>query len=241
MARKILSGALIGLSTILLVLSLVGIVMAWAYNTPLTREATGRLNAIGQEMAQAQTSLQGAEAELQRALRIVDAAQTALEAMAKQTTTAKNILDSVKGTLDGTLLPGLESSRAKIETAHTALESLQATLDKINSVPFLNIKVPDGLLQNLIDAADSLDAQIASVQDTAKQASTFAGDTSYLLGGDLTETHDNLQNTLTMVQGYDQKITGWRAQIAGLTQALPGWIDRASIILTVFLLWFAFS
>jgi chromosome segregation ATPase len=241
MARKILSGALIGLSVILLVLSLAGIVAAWAYNEPLTRDATGRLNEIDQEMAQTQTSLQNAEAELQRALRLVDSAQTALEALAEQTTDAKDILDSVKGTLDERLLPGLESTRTKIESARSALESLQSTLDAINAVPLLNIKVPDDLLQNLIGAVDSLDSQIASVQDLGERASTFAGDTSYLLGGDLTETRDHLQDTLTTVEGYDQKITVWRAQIADLTDALPGWIDRASIILTVFLLWFAFS
>jgi hypothetical protein len=79
------------------------------------------------------------------------------------------------------------------------------------------------------------------VQETAQQASTFVGDTSYLLGGDLTETRTNLQTMLTTLQDYDARITGWRAQVAGLILAVPGWIDKACIILTVFLLWFAFS
>ena len=38
MARKILSGTLIALSSILLVSSLVGIGAAWYYNEPLTSE-----------------------------------------------------------------------------------------------------------------------------------------------------------------------------------------------------------
>jgi len=241
MARKIFSGMLIGLSAILLVLSLAGIIAAWAYNEPLTQEATGRLEKIDQEMTQTQTSLRNAGAELQRALRMVDAAQLALAAMADKTTNATEILDSVKGTLDEKLLPGLQTSRQRILSARTALESLQTALDSVNALPFLNIQVPDDLLQNLIDAVDSIDSQIASVEDMGKRASDFVGDTSYLLGGDLTETRDNLQVMLTTVQDYDEKISGWRTQIAGLTQALPGWIDTASIILTVFLLWFGFS
>jgi hypothetical protein len=241
MARKILSGTLIGLSVILLVLSLAGMVAAWAYNEPLTEEAIGRLDAIDQEMAQTQTSLRNAEAEIQRALRFVDSAQTALNSMAEKTADASEILDSVKGTLDEKLLPGLKSSRQKILSARIALESLQAALDSVNSLPFLNIEVPDDLLQNLIDAVNSIDSQIASVEDLGQRASDFVGDTSYLLGGDLTETRDNLQVMLDTVQDYDEKITGWRAQIADLTEALPRWIDRASIILTVFLLWFGFS
>ena len=241
MARKILSGFLIGLSAIFLLLSLAGVIAAWAYNTPLTEQATTRLTDIDTQLADSQASLKLAEGELQRALRMVDAAQAALDKLSKQTASAADILGSVKGTLDNTLLPGLQSTRAKVESARQALQELQTALDQLNTIPFLNVKVPDGLLQNLIDSADSLDAQIASVQETAQQASTFVGDTSYLLGGDLTETRDNLQTMLTTLQDYDTKITGWRAEIAGLIQAVPGWLDRASIILTVFLLWFAFS
>jgi hypothetical protein len=241
MARKILSGMLIGLSAILLVLSLAGIIAAWAYNEPLAQEATGRLEAIDQEMAGTQTSLRNAEAEMQRALRMVDAVQAALAALTDKTTDATEILGSVKGTLDEQLLPGLQSTREKILSARSALVSLQAALDSVNALPFLNIEVPDDLLQNLIDAVDSIDSQIASAEDLGKRASDFVGDTSYLLGGDLTETRDNLGVMLATVQDYDEKITGWRTQIAGLTAALPGWIDTASIILTVFLLWFGFS
>ena len=40
---------------------------------------------------------------------------------------------------------------------------------------------------------------------------------------------------------YDQKVSGWRAQITMLLSSLPGWIDSASIILAVFLFWFGFS
>jgi hypothetical protein len=171
----------------------------------------------------------------------VDAVQAALAALTDKTTDATEILGGVKGTLDEQLLPGLQSTREKILSARTALESLQAALDSINALPFLNIEVPDNLLQNLIDAVDSIDSQLASVEDLGQRASAFVGDTSYLLGGDLTETRDNLQAMLATVQAYDEKITGWRTQIAGLTAALPGWIDTASIVLTVFLLWFGFS
>ena len=78
MASKLFSGVLIALGTIFLMLSLVGIVAAWAYNEPLTREATGRLTEIDTQLSQAQSSLQSSQLELERALRIVDAAEQAL-------------------------------------------------------------------------------------------------------------------------------------------------------------------
>jgi hypothetical protein len=66
-------------------------------------------------------------------------------------------------------------------------------------------------------------------------------DTSYLLGGDLTETRASLQNFLTAAQEYEQKVSGWREQVAQIRKGTPEWIDQACIGLTVFLAWFALS
>jgi DNA repair exonuclease SbcCD ATPase subunit len=217
------------------------VIASWAYNEPLTQQGTAELDELDTQLEQTQASMKIAETELERALRIVDAAQAALEKLSEQTESAEGILGSVKGTLDNQLLPGLESARQKIEGVRGALESLQTILDQLNTIPLLNIEVPNGVFQDLIDTADSLDTQIASVQEIGERASTFVGDTAYLLGGDLTETHDNLEQLLTSVQGYDAQITTWRTQLADLQASLPGWIDTASIILTAFLLWFAFS
>jgi predicted PurR-regulated permease PerM len=98
MARKILAGILIALSAIFLVLSLVGIGAIWFYHGRLTDEVTSRLTDIDNQMAQAQTTLQSSEKELQRALRIVDAGQAALDKLKKQTNTAGNLVDTIKST-----------------------------------------------------------------------------------------------------------------------------------------------
>jgi hypothetical protein len=99
----------------------------------------------------------------------------------------------------------------------------------------------DELLGNLIETINSMDSQISRMQGLAEKASTFAGDVSYLMGGDLSETRQHLESFLTVVQEYNRKVTGWRAQVATLRESLPGWINRAAIVLTVFLLWFAIS
>ena len=242
MGRKIWSGTLMTLSTIFLVASLVGISAAWYYNTPLTRQTVSRLQEIDNELTQAQSALTNAQGELERALRIVEAAETALAALSKQTAQAEDILGGVKGTIDDKLLPGLKTSRDKVDQVKVLVESLRGTLETINKLPLVNINLPgDELLTNIIGAADSLDAEIANVEDIAKQASTFVGDTSYLMGGDLSETKTSLTNLLDVIKEYNGKVTGWQEQIAVWEQSLPGWIDKASISLTIFLLWFAFS
>lgn len=242
MARKIFSGVLIVLSVLFLVLSLAGSGAIWIYNEPLTRAVTGRLMEVDAQMAQAQATLASSEKELERALRIVDAAQAALEELTQKSESAESLFDNIQSTLDDRLIPELKTTRDRIATARTTLESLQALLTNVSGfIPGVDLTLPDQILTDLIVSTRSLDSEIASVEGLAVQASTFVSDTSYLLGGDLTETRDSLQNFLASIQEYEERVTGWREQNQQLIEGAPGWIDRASVVLTVFLLWFALS
>ncbi len=242
MARKILAGILIAFSAIFLVLSVVGIGAIWFYKGTLTREVTSRLTEIDAQLAQAQATLQSSEKELQRALRIVDAAQAALEKMAEQTGSAKSLFDSIQSTIDDKLLPDLKTTRERIDSARTTLESLQSVLKSVSGfIPGVDLNAPTKTLTDLIASTHSLDTEISNVEALATQASTFVSDTSFLLGGDLTETRTSLQNFIAYTQEYQKKVAGWRDQDKDLLDKAPRWIDQASIILTIFLLWFGLS
>lgn len=241
MARKILAYTLIILSSLLLLASLVGIGAAWFYNEPLTHEATSQLQDIDHELELAQTTLDSTHTELERALRLVDAAQAALEKLAAQSESAESLFDGIQSSLDDKLLPELKTTRERIDSARTALENLRGLLQTISAIPFIGINIPDQIVTDLIASADAIDAEIANAEDVAKQASTFVSDTSYLLGGDLTETRDSLQTFLKAVEEYQDKVADWRAQIADLIASLPKWIDNTSIGLTIFLFWFGLS
>jgi chromosome segregation ATPase len=242
MLRRIFAGLLILLSAIFLVLSLVGIGAIWYYNEPLTREVTGQLADVDRELALAEATLKSSEKELQRALRIVDTTQAALEKLTEQSDSAESLLDRIQSTLDDRLLPELKTTRSRIVDARTTLESLQTILTGVsNFLPGMDLNVPNSTVANLIASTESLDTEIANMEVLATQASTFVSDTSYLLGGDLTETRESLQSFLSAIQDYEQKVAGWREQGADVRENAPKWIDQASIGLTVFLAWFGLS
>ena len=241
MARKILAWILIIFGAILLLASVAGIIAAWVYNEPLTHEFISRLEGIDDELAQAEHTLESTHVELERALRLVDAAQTALEQLAQQSTSAENLFESIQSSLDDKLLPELKTTRERIDVVHNALEELRGLLQQISLLPFIDVQIPGQVLTNLISSANSLDSEIANAEDVAKRASTFVSDTSYLLGGDLTETRDSLQTFLAAVEEYQGKVSEWRIQLTDLIDVLPVWIDRVSISLTTFLIWFGLS
>jgi chromosome segregation ATPase len=242
MARKILAWILIILGGLFLVLSVAGIFAIWIYNEPLTQKVTAQLSDIDGQLAQAETTLQSSEQELARALRIVDSAQTTLEKLTAQTSSAASLFDNIQSTLDDRLLPELKTTRTRIESARTSLESLQSVLAGVsNFIPGMDLSAPGKVVADLISSTKSLDTEIANVETVAQQASTFVSDTSFLLGGDLSGTRESLQNFLTAIHDYQNKVAGWRQQTAYLVENAPGWIDQASMALTVFLLWFGIS
>jgi chromosome segregation ATPase len=242
MARKILAWILIILGGLFLLLSVAGIFAVWIYKEPLTQKVTAQLSDIDSQLAQAQTTLENSELELARALRIVDAAQTALEKLTQKTNNAANLFDNIQSTLDDQLLPNLKTTRSRIQAARASLESLQSVLSSVSSfIPGVDISLPGKAVGDLIASAKSLDTEIANVESVAEQASTFVGDTSFLLGGDLSGTRNSLQSFLTSIQDYEKKVTGWRQQAADLKANAPKWIDQASTALTFFLLWFGIS
>ena len=242
MKRKIVAGVLIGLSSIVLLVSLAGMVLAWVYNEPLTLEATTQLGEVESQLTQIQTDLRKAKDEIERALRIIQSAEDALASLTQQTADAEELLKQVNQTLDDDLIPGLENTRAKLTEVRTILEDLRDALEQVNSLPFVNFEVPgDDVIASIINGVDSLDTEIANVQDLAQRASVFISDTSYLLGGDFQTTKQNLQDLLQVLNGYDTNLTGWLEQVRMLKESAPRWIDNASLSLTIALLWSAFS
>jgi multidrug efflux pump subunit AcrA (membrane-fusion protein) len=244
-ARKILAGLLIVLSVIFLVLSVAGIGAIWFYRGPLTREAIRQLKEIDAQLAQAEATLQSSEKELQRALRIVDSAEAALEKLAQQTGSTNGPFDNIQSTIDDQLLPDLKTTRQRIDSARKTLESLQSVLQSIKSIssfiPGLDLNVPAKTVTDLIASTHSLDNDITNVEALATQASTFVSDTSFLLGGDFSETRTSLTNFVAYIQEYEKKVAGWRAQEKDLLEKTPQWINQAAIILTIFLVWFGLS
>lgn len=242
MARKVFSWILIILGGLFLILSVAAIVVVWIYKGPLTRQVVSQLEEIDREMALAQATLKSSELELARALRIVDATQTTLEELTQQTSSAESLFDSIQSTLDDRLLPELKSTRNRIVSARVTLVNLQSVLLGFsNFIPGVDLSLPDKILADLITSSRTLDTEIANVEVLATQASLFVSDTSYLLGGDLTQTRESLQSFLISIQDYQKKVTLWRGQAADLAEDLPRWIDQASIALTLFLLWFGVS
>jgi len=241
MARKVFAWILLILSGTFLVLSIGGMIAIWVYNKPLTDEAVRQLEDVDDQLEQAQGTLASSQIELDRALRIVGSAQEALDKFKAQTNSTGNFLETIQSTLDDRLLPELKTTHERIDSARTTLEQLQSLLAGVQNFLPVDLSSLDKTVSDLIASANSIDSEISNVEVLGQQASLFVSDSSYILGGDLTDTQESLQTFLTAIKEYQEKMSGWRDQVAMLLESTPRWIDQASIALTIFLLWFAVS
>jgi len=239
MIRTVLAWVLIVLSILILILSLSGIIALWVYKEPMTREALDRLTEIDSELGLGEAALGSSRLELERALSILDSTEAALNQFTQNDPQA--FFEDVQTTLEDELLPELETARERLINARDTLENVRVVVFGLNIVPFIQVNIPDKTLTDLIDSADSLELKIGDIGGLAKQASILLEDASALFGGDLAGTRASIEGFLTEVNLYEQKISGWREQVAEVKEALPVWVDRVSLLLTIVLLWFGLS
>jgi len=240
--KKLFPAALMGFSALFFLISLTALGLFWFYKAPLTAQTLTRLKQTETELSQAQTALQDAKAELERTLRLVDSAQQSLDALKEELGSAKSLAGGVQETLDGQIIPSLKISRGQVEQAKVALNDARSAIAQLNEIPFVQLNLPgDALLANLISLADSADRQIASMENLAEQASLFTKDLSYLMGGDLAETRQNLQNFLQLLSEYEAKLSAWVQELQNLQTALPGWVNLAAAGVSINFIWLALS
>lgn len=239
MIRNVLAWVLIVLSILVLLLSLSGIVALWVYKEPMTREALDRLGQVENELRLGQAALGTAGEELERSLSILDSTEAALNQFTQNDPQA--FFEDVQTTLDDKLRPELETARERLINARDTLENVRVVVFGLNIVPFIQVNIPDQTLTDLIDSADALESRIGEIGDLAEQASALLEDASALFGGDLAGTRASLEGFLAEVTLYEGKLSSWRDQAAEVREALPVWINYASIVLTLLLLWFGLS
>ena len=117
MVRKIFTGTLLALSSILLAFGVIGIAAIWIYNEQITSTAGSRLTEIDSQLAQIEVTLQASQKELERALRLVDATEKALQQLVSSSGGTGNVFESIQSTLDDRLVPDLKTTRERIDAA----------------------------------------------------------------------------------------------------------------------------
>ena len=240
--KRIISLILLIFSGIFFVVSLAGIVLTWVYSGQLSATALTRLDTIETDLRTAQVDLQTAKTELDSAQQQIDTLQSALQTLGLEGAQDIQAIAEVVGKLEDTLVPFISAVADRVEGFRETIVKLKDTIEKLNQLPLVNLEIPG--IEQLEEASASLDNlynQILEGQQKVSDISDLTQETVTSLTTGFAELEQSVQTLSGTLGAYDAKLTAYLVEVDYLQANLPRWFDIAAILLTVLLVWLAFS
>jgi ABC-type transporter Mla subunit MlaD len=240
--KRILALILLILSVFFFIASLAGIAVTWVYNVRFTEQALVELGAIQTDLALTQSNLKTAQENLESAQAQIDIFQAAMEAIGLDAMQNTQVLAEVVGKVEGTLTPILDQAAGTVGGFRDKFVAFKDAIESLNDLPLVNIEIPgvetiDQIAQNVAD----LQTQILETKQKVEDVSTLTQETVETFSTGFANWETTIQENLVMLDNYSSKVSAYQARVDDLLARVPGWLDWAAVILTVFLVWLAFS
>ena len=243
--KRILAVAVMVLSVLLAVLLVAGIVGCWIVNTSLTdgivRVSTGIDNTLGN----AASALSRLDTAVSGARQRVDLFDETVAQAGENPAENPVLLTAVAERLDLGIAPAIEEVRGTVQTIREAILVAQNTVQAVNALPFVSIGgsvADDGKLQTLSDGLTSLTEGVREIRDGIRAArAEVITSVVTTLGQGTTRLDAGLDTIQTTVSGDRDRVSALRREVAEVESTLTFWLDAASAVITLALLWLIFA
>ncbi len=240
--KRIIALVIIVLSCIFFVLSLAGVIGIWVYNQPLTERALTTIESTSTDLDGAAAAIEISKTELISAQAQIDLLQAILETLGINAAEDLNRLADIVGRVEDTLMPVIDSVSGGISTLRDALLSIKDTIEMVNELPLVNIQIPG--MEAIEEGAaqlESLQNQIEEGGGKIEQLSQTTQNTVDSLSTGFASLETSINALLETLDEYEEKIISTQDQLEYLGANVALWIDLASALLTVILVWLGIS
>lgn len=234
--------ALLILSVVFFVAGIASLIVIWVGNQPLTEEILGRIEIVDNDLEIAEISFTETRLELEATQQQIDLIQSVVAAIGIDSQENVEILTDIVQSFDDRLTPLIDTVSGGVGKLSEAFLALKNIVEKLNALPLVSIEIPGA--EKLAELSASLEEQQISViqlKEKAQQLSGLTQDTLNTLTTGYADFEVTINNLMALVSEYEGKVKAYREQLAFLQTNIPGWIDQASAVLTVFLVWFLIS
>jgi len=241
-SKPILGLVLVILSVIFFLVSLGGLIGVWVFNQSLTERIQTSIETTSADLEGAAAAIELSKAELISAQAQIDLLQAILETLGLNAAEDLNRLADIVGTVEDTLMPVIDNVASGISTLSEALLNIIDTIERLNELPLVNIQIPGmEVIEEGANQLNNLQTQIEEGGGKIEQLSQTTQDTVDSLTTGFRELESSISALVETLDEYELKIQDAQAQLNYLGTNLPIWIDVASVILTVLLIWLGFS
>lgn len=240
--KRIIPITIIVLSVVFFIASLLGLVAVWVGNQSLTDDLLARIQTVDSDLQKAQSTFQTARLELESTQEQIDLIQSVIAAVGIDSQENVRVITDIIKSFDETLSPLIDTVANGVGKLSEAFLALKKVVESLNALPLISLEIPGAdKLEQLSSSIAEQQAQVVQLREKIQHMSQLTEDTLNTLTTGYTEFETTIDGLLVMVTEYETMVTDHRTQLVNLQTNIPKWIDQASIILTVGLLWLAFS
>jgi uncharacterized phage infection (PIP) family protein YhgE len=240
--KRILAVMVMAIS-VMLVLCLTGIVGTWIVRGQLATDLVGIVTATETRATAVKQGLDRLDGALTQARGQVAAVEQDLQAFGADLEENKPLLTAVSDKLGIKLSPLIDSARETMSSIREAVAAVNSAIEAINAIPFVSVPVPE--LEAVTKLSQDVESFRTEVQDLRAAIDQRRGE---IIGGAVSiittptarigSTLDEMQAT---VSGYSQRLDAVQEGLSTLKSAIGKWLTWVALILTLILLWIAFS
>jgi chromosome segregation ATPase len=241
--KSVVSVIVIGVSLVMLVLSLAGIVWGWNAMAQLSNgivnvltEAETRLQEVDQGLDQVDTTLTQVRQE------IADAEEN-VAALGADTEQNGRLMTVISDTVGAKVVPLVNKANTAINTFQETITVIDSTVATLNTLPFMSIPTPElATLRQISDELATLQTAVSELQTTLseRRAELIQGAVA-LLTASLTRIDQILESVQTRVGGYIQRLDATQTRLAQLKDSIPTALNMVALVNMLVLLWLAFA
>jgi uncharacterized phage infection (PIP) family protein YhgE len=243
--KRVLAVTVMAFSVLLIILLVAGIVGSWIANASLTDGIVRVSTGIDTVLANTDNALSRLDTTVSSARQRVDLFDETVAAAGENLAENPVLLAAIAERLDLGIAPAVDEVRGTVQTIRETILVAQNTVQALKALPFVSIGssvADDGKLQALSEALTSLTVGVQQIRDAVRAARTETiTDVVTTLGQGTSRLDAGLETIETAVSGTGDRVSALRTEVSEFKSTLTFWLDAASMVTTLALLWLTFA
>lgn len=240
--KRVVAIIVIVLSILGIVLSLGGIIGAWAINTPVTDSLTRFLSGIENVLEVSEGALDRVNTRLGEASTRVQEIEDSVTQTGEALEEGSPVLALIDATIGEQIYPVIESVAETATFIATTLVGINETLEAANSIPFVTVPT---LTEDLLAAQQRIEQLREQVTEFKQQVQDMKSGVIEAVVTPITNTTAAVTGTidevLRLTTGIQAQVSQNLAEVTALKESIAFWLDMISIALSLELAWLALA
>ena len=240
--HKILSGLTVFLCSLVLLLSVLGIVGTWVVGRAASDAAVQLLAGIDETAGAARTMIARVNTEVGQVRDQVTTVKSATDQLSQNVNDKGLVLTLIPPETDSELLTSVRKVTESVASIREAVTSAIDLYRAMNALPFINLPQPDpeswGKVGELVT---TLQTGVQELTTAITEFRSAASGTISRVTDGISRVEGGLSNVETKLNAVDADLAAAQAQAAQLSQTIPTVITVAMVIFTLLALWVAYT